>query len=362
MTQADVIAQLQLVFDDVFLDKVTVTPQLTAQEVDEWDSLIHISLILAVEKRFKIHFGVGEVEAARNVGDLANLILKRHRRKRQCLRQRTLRYPASPSACALPLCVDLDGTLIPHRYSVGTPVLLLLQPQSAVRAFLLPVWLAGGRVNLKREISSRVGVDPTCLPYHEELLAFLREQHRAGRPLLLATASYRDAAEPIAAHLGIFSGVVATEGSRNLKGEEKRSFLVREYGAKGFDYAGNSSADLAVWKDCNRAIVVNASAGLCRKASTISTLERVFPRKSGWKALPRALRVHQWVKNVLVALPMLTSHQIFEPHLLLNAFLAFVAFSFCASSVYVLNDLPDLKSDRLHPRKRKTAVHSHREI
>jgi 4-hydroxybenzoate polyprenyltransferase len=201
-------------------------------------------------------------------------------------------------------------------------------------------------------VSARVRIDPSCLPYHEELLAYLRAEHRAGRPLLLATASHRDAAEPIAKHLDIFSGIVATSDSLNLKGGKKCALLVERYGAKGFDYAGNSAADIAVWKACNRAIVVNASEGLRQKASSISTLEKVFPRKSGWKALPKALRVHQWVKNALVVLPILTSHQIFQPQLLVAAILAFVAFSLCASSVYVLNDLFDLKSDRLHPTKR----------
>jgi len=261
-----------------------------------------------------------------------------------------LEVHGSPPPGAFPLCVDLDGTLI--RTDLLWESVLLLLRLNPLYAFLLPVWLMKGRASLKRQISSRVQIDPACLPYNEELLAYLREQHRAGRPLLLATASYRDAAEPIALHLGIFSGVVATSGSRNLKGEEKRSLLVQQYGAKGYDYAGNSSADIAVWKDCNRAIVVNASEGLCRKASAISTLEKIFPRKSGWKALPKALRVHQWVKNVLVALPMLTSHQILQPQLLINALLAFIAFSLCASSVYVLNDLFDLKSDRLHRAKR----------
>jgi 4-hydroxybenzoate polyprenyltransferase/phosphoserine phosphatase len=261
-----------------------------------------------------------------------------------------LEISGSQPACAIPLCVDLDGTLI--RTDILWESILLLLRLNPLYVFLLPVWLATGRASLKRRVSSRVQIDAVSLPYHEELLAFLREQHRAGRPLLLATASYRDAAEPIAKHLGIFSGVVATSGSRNLKGDEKRSLLVGAYGARGFDYAGNSAADIAVWKDCNRAIVVNASDGLCRKASAISTLEKVFPRQSGWKTLPKALRVHQWVKNVLVLLPMLTSHQIFRPRLLIGAFLAFVAFSLCASSVYVLNDLFDLKSDRQHPTKR----------
>jgi 4-hydroxybenzoate polyprenyltransferase len=261
-----------------------------------------------------------------------------------------LEVSASPSACVIPLCVDLDGTLI--RTDLLWESVLLLLRRNPLYAFLLPVWLVRGRANLKRQISSRVQIDPACLPYNEELLAFLREQHRAGRPLLLATASYRDAAEPIARHLGIFADVAATTASLNLKGEEKRSFLVHRYGARGFDYAGNSTADIAVWKDCNRAIVVNASSNLRQRASAISTIEKEFPRRSGWKAIPRALRIHQWIKNVLVALPMLTSHQILQPHLLLNAFLAFAAFSICASGVYVLNDLFDLKSDRLHPVKR----------
>src|SRR5580658_3475321 len=163
-----------------------------------------------------------------------------------------LEISGSPSACGIPLCVDLDGTLI--RTDILWESVLILLRLNPLYVFLLPVWLAGGRANLKRQVSSRVRIDAASLPYHEELLAFLREQHRAGRPLLLATAAYRAAAEPIALHLGIFSGVVATSDSRNLKGDEKRSLLVHEYGARGFDYAGNSAADIAVWKDCNRAI------------------------------------------------------------------------------------------------------------
>jgi|SRR6185312_8344538 len=257
----------------------------------------------------------------------------------------------SSPALATPLCVDLDGTLI--RTDILWESILLLLRLNPLYVFVLPFWLASGRANFKRRVSSRVRIDPASLPYHEELLAYLRAQHRAGRPLLLATASHRDAVQPIAKHLDIFSGVVATSDSVNLKGNKKRALLVERFGAKGFDYAGNSVADIAVWRACNRAIVVNASEGLRRKASAITTLEKVFPRKSAWKALPKALRVHQWVKNVLVALPMLTSHQILRPRLLLAALLGFVAFSLCASSVYVLNDLFDLKSDRLHPSKRR---------
>jgi acyl carrier protein len=77
MNQADVIAELQNVFDTIFLEPVILTPSLSAKDVPEWDSLVHISLIVAVEKRFSVHFRVGEVEAARNVGEFADLILKR---------------------------------------------------------------------------------------------------------------------------------------------------------------------------------------------------------------------------------------------------------------------------------------------
>jgi acyl carrier protein len=77
MTQNEVIAQLQPIFDDIFMEKVELTPQLTAHDVEEWNSLLQISISLAVEKHFGIRFRVGEVEATQNVGDFADLIARR---------------------------------------------------------------------------------------------------------------------------------------------------------------------------------------------------------------------------------------------------------------------------------------------
>lgn len=77
ITQVEVLARLQSIFDDLFLDEVVVTPELSATEVEEWDSLQHISLVVAVEEAFNIKFHVGEVEATKNVGDFANLIMQR---------------------------------------------------------------------------------------------------------------------------------------------------------------------------------------------------------------------------------------------------------------------------------------------
>lgn len=77
MTQNEILAKMQTVFDDVFLDDVKVTPELSANDVEEWDSLLQISLVLGVEKAFNVRFRVGEVEATKNLGEFANLIQRR---------------------------------------------------------------------------------------------------------------------------------------------------------------------------------------------------------------------------------------------------------------------------------------------
>jgi acyl carrier protein len=77
MNQAEVIAKLQTIFDDLFLEPVVLTPDISAKDVPEWDSLTHISLMVAVEKAFGMRFRIGEVENTKNVGEFADLILKR---------------------------------------------------------------------------------------------------------------------------------------------------------------------------------------------------------------------------------------------------------------------------------------------
>lgn len=158
----------------------------------------------------------------------------------------------------------------------------------------------------------------------------------------------------IATHLGIFDEVIASDGQDNVAGERKAAALVERYGKKGFDYAGNSSTDLAVWAHARRAIVVNGKTGLTDRASAISELTEVFPpARQGLSAWRRVLRVHQWLKNILLFVPLLAAHDLTNLHAWGALLLAFVAFSLCASSVYIANDLMDLESDRLHPRKRK---------
>lgn len=171
---------------------------------------------------------------------------------------------------------------------------------------------------------------------------------------MLATASHESFARAVAAHLELFDErVFGSDASTNLKGARKVALLVERYGVRRVPYAGNSTADLPVWAEADEAIVVNASAGLVSRAQARTPVSRVFSKPVSWpKPVAKALRVHQWAKNVLVFIPVVASHQITNSTLLLQATIAFLSFSLSASAVYVVNDCPDLASDRRHPRKK----------
>lgn len=254
------------------------------------------------------------------------------------------------SAAPIPLCVDLDGTLIRSDLLFESALSLLRRNPFYLFAFAL--WLAGGRARLKREIALRAEVDPAVLPYDERVIAWLREQ-QGQRPQVLCTASDATLAEGVAAHLGLFDTVLASDGRRNLAGGEKGAALRERYGERGFDYAGNEFRDLKIWQHARRAVVVNGGRGLARAAGECCEVERVFERSGGGlRAWLKALRLHQWLKNLLVFLPLLASHRVLEPTAALHSVLAFLAFGLCASGVYLLNDLLDLDADRRHARKR----------
>jgi len=250
----------------------------------------------------------------------------------------------------IPLCIDLDGTLI--RSDLLAESALSLIRQNPLNLLRFGVWLLRGKAHLKHEIARRTDIDVAMLPYEPRLLDWLRTNADA-RPRVLCTASDRKFAEAVAAHVGGFDEVLASDGVRNLSGAEKGDELSRRFGERGFDYAGNESRDLRVWNRSRRAIVVNASPALARRAARVSEVERVFDRDGGrLRSWLKALRVHQWLKNLLVFLPLLTAHLVLVPDALLRSLLAFLSFCLCASSVYLLNDLLDLESDRRHPRKR----------
>ena len=178
---------------------------------------------------------------------------------------------------AVPLAVDLDGTLVKTDLMVES--LLALVRRNPLYLLIIPFWLLGGRAFLKREISRRITLDIQAIPYHGEFLAYLKAQHAEGRPLILATGSEERIARQVADHLKIFSRVLATQGAVNLSARGKKEWLVREFGEKGFDYAGNARRDLAVWSSARRAILVNAPESLSRRAARVAEIERVFDHR-----------------------------------------------------------------------------------
>jgi 4-hydroxybenzoate polyprenyltransferase len=256
------------------------------------------------------------------------------------------------TAAMLPLCVDLDGTLI--RSDLLLESFLLLLKRNPLYLFALPFWLLQGKAALKANIAARVHLNAQALPYNGPFLEWLTSEQTAGRSLWLCTAANARLADRVAAHVGLFTGVLASDDTTNLAGSTKATALVARFGHKGFDYCGNEHRDLAIWEQARGAVVVNAGARLQRAANKQSKVLHVFPSTgSRPAALLRALRPHQWAKNVLLFVPLLAAHHAADSASLLAAGLAFAAFSLCASSVYLLNDLLDLESDRAHARKSK---------
>lgn len=254
-----------------------------------------------------------------------------------------------PRPDSVALCIDLDGTLL--KSDVLYESLLALLSRNPLFLFLLPFWLLKGKAALKHEIASRVELDPATLPYDDRLVGLLKET--LARPRVLCTATNAKFAHRIAAHLGVFDQVLASDERLNLSGSRKANALVDQFGERGFDYAGNETVDLSVWSRARGAWVINGSLSLAQRAAAVTRVERHLPAtRGGLKTWIKAMRVHQWLKNLLVFVPLMASHRFLDVGAVTSTVLAFLAFGMCASGVYVLNDLLDLPSDRRHPRKR----------
>jgi hypothetical protein len=205
---------------------------------------------------------------------------------------------------------------------------------------------------LKRELAQRWAFDPATLPYSQSLLVYLYEQRATGRHLVLCTAAHRDIAEPVARHLGLFDEVIATEGITNLRGEAKAERLCRRFGRSGFVYAGNDAADHAVWDCAAAAVLVNVPPAVRHAAEARHPVAAVLTDGSGTaRAILRAMRPHQWTKNVLCLVPPVAAGDFGNAGAWAAAVTILVAFCLVASGIYLLNDISDLTADRTHPRK-----------
>jgi 4-hydroxybenzoate polyprenyltransferase/phosphoserine phosphatase len=251
---------------------------------------------------------------------------------------------------AVPICVDLDGTLI--RTDLFWEYAIALIRHKPWRAIEIPFRFLANRASCKRFLTELVQVDVSVLPYNDGLRQWLAREALKGRELVLATAADQTIAEQVSAHLGIFDRVIGSDGRTNNKAENKRYILERVVGPI-YDYVGNSKADIPIWRSSRYAIVVEATASVEAKARVTTEVTQIFPRSSSiLKALIRELRPHQWTKNLLLYVPVIASHQVTNQTAIVHASLAFVAFCCCASAAYVINDLLDLEADRHHPKKR----------
>ncbi len=249
-----------------------------------------------------------------------------------------------------PLVVDLDGTLTLTDTLVES--LIHVIKQSPLNLLRVPLWLLKGRAGFKAIIAEKTWLATESLPYREPLVAYLREEKAQGRRIILATAAHATIADAVARQLGLFDQVLATTPGHNLKGRAKLKAIQENVGSS-FVYAGDTQADLPIWQVAKAAILVGAPPALAATVREKTPIEREFPNeKATLTDWLRALRVHQWIKNLLLFVPLLTAFSFMEINKLFSMGLAFLAFSLAASATYIVNDLWDLDSDRLHPRKR----------
>ena len=259
---------------------------------------------------------------------------------------------AAPQAAEPPLVVDVDGTLVRTDLLVESAVhLLMSRPLDAVR---LPFWLLAGKDRLKTEIADRIALEIDTLPLDGKVLAFMAAAKTAGREVYLASASDARVVAALAARVGGVDGIFATGPGVNLAGRAKRDRLVAAFGEGGFDYIGNSAADVAVWEAARRGYVIRNGFADPGKRYTVAErpLEVLARNPFTLKSVLKAARVHQWAKNVLLFVPLVLGGGVFDSDTVLRALLCFLAFGLLASATYIANDVIDVQNDRRHRSKR----------
>jgi 4-hydroxybenzoate polyprenyltransferase/phosphoserine phosphatase len=258
--------------------------------------------------------------------------------------------PEAPASTTRPLCIDLDGTLVKSDTLVDS--LLVLVRAHPLVALKTPFWVTGGKAAFKAKVTSAISLDVANLPYNRPLLAYIEEQHAQGRKLYLATGADDRIARRVAEHLGIFDGVLGSDGRTNLIGHNKLATL-RERFQDGFDYVGNSPADVPLLNGAAVSMAANPDFALkaLLRAGKVAVSRTFEDRRSPSRAIVKAIRPHQWAKNVLLLVPLLLAHNL-GARLVAQVALAFVCFSLSASATYIVNDLLDIEADRRHPKKR----------
>lgn len=253
----------------------------------------------------------------------------------------------------IPLVVDLDDTLI-LTDSLHENIISLVKEKPAIFP-RLPFLLKEGKAKFKEYVYKNSSFSVETLPYRMELVNYLRAERDKGREIILATAAYEGIATDVANYLGCFDKVLATNKNNNLRGDNKLRAIQSEVG-DDFVYAGDHNIDLSIWSYAKGAIICGSNTDeLSKQVSKLGIpIEALFiNEKPTLKIWLKAIRIHQWIKNILIFIPLLMAFQFYEIKQIFQVLIAFFAFSLGASATYILNDLWDLNSDRQHKRKCK---------
>ncbi len=262
-----------------------------------------------------------------------------------------------PDDAHIPLCVDLDGTLVRTDLAWESAGALVKRDPSLF--FKIPFWLlTTGRTGVKARLAALHPLDPKTLPYRQEVLDLVATVRAAGRPVVLATAADESFARAVAGHLGVFDGVFASDGTVNLKGPHKLEALKKAYPG-GFDYVGDSTADVPIFSASRKAYMVEPTLAVQVAAKKWPDAGMLVRRTTNDNfEIFKLLRPHQWFKNLLIFVPLIMAHKVQNSTLVIHSVIAFYAFCMAASCVYVINDLLDVADDRQHPKKMRRPIAS----
>jgi 4-hydroxybenzoate polyprenyltransferase len=250
----------------------------------------------------------------------------------------------------VPLCVSCDRALF--RTDIFHEAIFASVLRNPLWLFVIPFWLLRGRAAVLARISNSVRINWRTLPLVEPVVERIRSARAQNRPVVLLTSMPKSWADEVAADLDLSTIMLPSTHASDVPSE-----LTKLYGPHGYDYIGHGEGDLLIFESARHGLIVTSNRSAIVRARERANIEAVIPReRPRFAAYLKLIRVHQWVKNCLIWVPLLAAHRLTSLAGVEEALVAFLAFSFCASSVYVLNDLVDLEADRQHFRKKRRPV------
>jgi 4-hydroxybenzoate polyprenyltransferase len=246
----------------------------------------------------------------------------------------------------LPIVVDHSALILTEPLVESFFALLASRPNSALAAVRA---LRNGKAEFKSKLADGTIAASESLPLDQEVVAFLQAEKAKGRRVYLASGSDMRRVDGVVEYLGVFDGILSLDGTCDPSVSADR--LCEVFGDRGFDYVGRGQVDEQISRRTRILYITETSPARVEAARAWALdVQAIGARRNVWREYVRALRPHQWLKNLLIFAPALAAHR--ADNVLFAAFIAFVSLSLCASSLYILNDLIDLRNDRAHPRKR----------